>query len=271
MEEISGISRILKRVHGIDISCYDDSFLAKSVEKRMVSINCETPPLYEEILTADKNEAIALSNSLNIGYSEFFRNPLSFALLEQMVIPRLLELKSGKSELRVWSAGCASGQESYSIAILLEDLFTRKELPARFRVFGTDVSDRLLTEARRGIFSITDVQNLSMRYAEKYLIRKGDSFTVCDQIRDRIDFSNYNLLDHNSVSPSASIFGDFDLIFCCNIMFYYKPEIRLRILNKIYSSLSPSGFFVTGEAEREIVSSGRFRAIVPPVAVFQKT
>jgi len=267
MENIVGIAN---SKHGIDLSCYEDSFLRKAVEKRIGFLNCSNISRYSDILINDKREVVKLSDSLNIGYSEFFRNPLTFAMLEQLIIPRLLDGSKPDSEMRVWSAGCASGQESYSIAMMFDEFLSRKEVPHRFRVFGTDVSEPALARARQGIYETSDVQNISLKFIDKYFTSKSGSYTVCKSIREKIDFSHFDLLDPRMVSPSASIFGDFDLIFCCNILFYYKPEIRPIILNKLYQSLSVDGFLVTGEAEREIVAKFKFRAVAPPAAVFQK-
>ncbi|MCX6286146.1 MAG: hypothetical protein NTY96_03450 [Bacteroidetes bacterium] len=270
MKAIAEIVEVMNRDHGMDISMYEESFLVKSVKKRMTLLNLDNDASFTKLITKDENEAVAFLRSLNICYSEFFRNPLVFALLEQIVFPRLIEEKPLNSEIRIWSAGCAGGQEPYSIAMVFDDLIRRKEKINRFRVFATDISEKALEGARKGVYNSADVQNISLRRISQYFTLKGETYTISKQLKDSIDFSEYNLLDPNSISPSASIFGDFDLIDCSNLLFYYKPDIRQVILGKLYHSLTPKGYLVTGDAEREIVAKHKFRPVASPAAVFQK-
>jgi chemotaxis methyl-accepting protein methylase len=270
MRKIAPITELMKSKHGLDISMYESSFILKSVEKRINLLNLKDVDDFADLLSKDKDEANALFSSLNICYSEFFRNPLTFTLLEQIILPRIIEEKPESSEIRIWSAGCAAGQEAYSIAMILDDHIRRKEKATRFRIFGTDISNRAIETAREGVYNASEVQNMSLRMISQYFTRQGESYAVSENLKDCIDFSHDDLLDPRSVSPSKSIYGDFDLICCSNILFYYKPEIRQIILRKLYISLSPKGFLISGEAEREIIAKFKFRTVVPPAAVFQK-
>jgi chemotaxis methyl-accepting protein methylase len=105
---------------------------------------------------------------------------------------------------------------------------------------------------------------------QKYFTRKGDNFIISSKLREYMDFSLFDLLTEQGESPPASIYGNFDLIFCSNVLFYYKPELRLRILDKLSKNLSPGGFLVTGETERELVKNYKFREVVAHSAIFQK-
>lgn len=271
MKAFAEIVDVMSREHGLDISMYEKSFLVKSLEKRMTLLKINNDASYTELITHDQNEAAALLHSLNICYSEFFRNSLVFALLEQIVFPRFIDEKPVNSEIRIWSAGCAGGQEPYSIAMVLDDLIRRKEKTNKFRVFATDISEKALASAQKGSYDSKDVQNISLRMISHYFTLKGETYSVTRQLKESIDFSEYDLLDPNSISPAASIFGDFDLVFCSNLLFYYKPAMRQLILDKLYHALSPKGFLITGEAEREIVAKHKFRPVVPPASVFQKS
>ena len=172
----------------------------------------------------------------------------------------------------MWSSGCAAGQEPYSIAILLDDLIAAGGKTISFRIFATDTSETELTSAREGVFDYGAVQNVRVKHFHKYFSVKGDSCIIVPALKDRIDFSFFDLLDERSACPPASIYGGFDLVICCNLLFYYRPDIRQLILNKLYHALSPGGYFATGEAEREIVAkTGAFRAVAPQAGVFQRT
>jgi len=267
------IAELLRKAYGRDIYPFDETFLAQSLEKRLAAMSIDTAAAYVERLTHDGAEAEAFFHSLNIGYSEFFRDPLVFALLEQVVLPGLAHemKKSGRAEIRVWSAGCSAGQEAWSVAILLEELTAAREYPIPFRIIATDVSEAELAAARRGEYAASALQNVPLKHIQGYFSRHGETYRIVDRIKDRVDFSFYDLLDRRSSCPPISIFGEFDMIFCCNLLFYYRPDIRRFILGKMRCCLSPKGYLVTGEIEKAFVEeAGGFRTVAPPAAVFKK-
>ena len=268
------IIRVMGRTHGRDISHYDPLFLVKSIEKRFAATGIKSAAAYSSFLEQNSAEAEVFFDSLRITYSEFFRNPLTFALLEQLILPGLAEekKKAGRPEIRVWSAGCAAGQEAYSIAMLLDELADDRGNAVAFRIFGTTRSAVELASARQGVYDSAALRNVRLKHIHKYFHLKGESYRIIDGLRDRVDFSLYDLLDECSVCPPASIYGDFDLVICSNLLFYYRPDIRQLILEKVYRALTLGGYLSTGEAEREIVAKHEgLRAVVSPSAVFQKT
>jgi len=270
MLPVTDIEAVMSRVYGKDVSVFEKSFLAKSVERRILLLNGISKKPYAEVLSEDENEANIFFDSLTINYSEFFRNPLSFALLEKTVLPRLIKDKIQNSGIRIWSAGCAAGQEAFSLAMVADELIRKQDKSINLRIFGTDISEKSLAIAIKGKFETSELGNVYLRRILEYFDHRGDIYTVSDHLKSSINFSLYDLLDANSVSPAASIFGDFDLICCCNVLFYYGKEIRQAILNKLYFSLSPKGFLITGDAECEIVPKDKFRPVFPSAAVFQK-
>lgn len=272
-EPLDAIVRALDSAHGLDISVYDESFLLKSVNKRLIETGLKTVASYGEYLAENREEAEAFCNVLRINYSEFFRSPLTFALLEQQILPGLIAEKvhSGISEIRIWSAGCAAGQEAWSIAILLDELIGARERQPSYRIFATDLSEPDLAAARAGVYSADAMGNVRQRHLCSCFSQQGGSYAVIPRLRARVDFSAYDLLDEHSVCPAMSLYGDFDLILCCNLLFYYQPDIRQQIMDKICCTLSPGGYFVTGEAERESAAGQQgLRTVVPSAAVFQK-
>jgi chemotaxis methyl-accepting protein methylase len=272
-DNLNEIIQVIKQVYNRDISQYDESFLQKSLSKRLAVEEYYKNINYGVYLAENSKEAQEFYDSLNITYSEFFRNNLTFALLEQLVIPSLIEekKKAGGTEIRVWSAACAGGQEPYSLAILLDELTTARGNDINYRIFATDISDRELEIARYGKYDISLLQNMRLKHLQKYFIKTADSYQIIDSIKEKIEFSNYDLLDTSSSCPSMSIFGDFDMIICGNVLFYYRPDIRQRILNKAYYCLSPKGYFVTGEAEKDIVAKNDFfYPLLPSAAIFQR-
>lgn len=267
------IVRAIRRIRKQDVSRFDEAFLVKTLNKRLSASGIQSAEDYAEHLSNNPEEADSFCNSLNVAYSEFFRNPLTFALLEQLILPSLIakKKKAGRTELRVWSAGCAAGQEIYSIAILLDELIVGSESNVVPRLFATDHSSLELERARQGVYDLASVRNVPLKHIRRYFTAKGDSYKIVDRIKNRVDFSVFDLLDERSESPAASIYGDFDLVICSNLLFYYRPEVRQAILGRICRSLAANGILVTGEAERDIVSKqGGLRAVAPPSAIFQQ-
>jgi len=270
--EIQEIINLLLHTKGTDISIFEENFLIKTIDKRLLATDNKSYQDYFRYLVANESETDLLFKSFHISFSEFFRNPLTFAVLEQIIFPSFLEKKKIKKEkdIRIWSAACASGQESYSLAILFDELIEASNSKIVCRIFATDISPLELSNASRGVYPTKSVNKVTLQRIKKYFTKKGESHTISQNLRKYIDFSVFDLLTEHGDSPPASIFGNFDVIFCSNILFYYKPEYRLRILEKLSKNLSSGGFLITGEAEREIVKSFKFREVFPNSAVFQK-
>ncbi len=257
----------------LDMSIFDESFLERTITWRMQITSCESMNKYLSYLEKEADEPQLLTDQLRNSHSEFFRNPLTFAFLEQSVIPKIFSeaVKNQVSEVRIWSAGCASGQEAFSLAMLFDDYTISRSVNVGFRIFATDLSVKAIDLAKSGLFDFKSVKNTSLELAQKYFHRRGENYLVDQKIKERIDFSLYDLLEMGSSSPPSSIYGDFDLILCCNVLFYYQPEYQQMILQKFFRSLKPGGFLITGEAETNIVSSfGAFRAHAEPAAIFVK-
>ncbi len=272
-EKVTDVVDLIREIHGLDVSHFDENFFLQSLNKRVSATSTATPELYLELLKQDAVEAKILFKSMDIIYSEFFRNSLAFAMLEQILLPELIDQKekSGKSEIRIWSAGCATGQEAWSIAMLLDDLIETRSLPLSYRIIATDRSESVVSQARTGCYGIDALGNLKTKYLHTSFTRQGDYFDIIPRIRHRVIFTVYDLLDTATNCPPESIYGNFDLVFCCNVLFYYKHKIQTSIIKKIQRSLAPSGYLITDATERHIVEKiGGFRPLTPPAAVFTR-
>ena len=265
----------MRERYGMDVSCYDESHLATAVGKRRQASAGETAETYLARLAADGAEAEALAGSLRVTYSDFFRNPLAFALLEQVILPALVADKAGAAqggEVRIWSAACAAGQEVWSVAILLEDLARAQDRSIPWRIFATDLSAGELAQARAGVYSAAALGNVRLRHRDGLFCRQGESFVIAPATRARVEFAPYDLLDKSTKCPPSSIYGDFDLALCSNVLLYYRAEAQRFILEKLRRCLAPGGYLVVGESERQIVADvGGFRAVAPPASVFRTT
>ncbi|MHB9004533.1 MAG: CheR family methyltransferase [Coriobacteriia bacterium] len=263
--------QFLKQVYGLDISMYDESFIVNSIEKRIQGTHCDSIEDYWIYLEQNHGESNNLYESLHVHFSEFFRDPLTFALLERLIIPALIQKKIDnlQKEIRIWSAGCAAGQEAYSIAMLLEEMITSTHPSLNYRIFATDVDENILSIARLGRYPAEAIKNISSKRAQTWFSRHGDVFIVQPSIRQHIDFSNFDLLDEERCCPSASIFGEFDLVFCCNLLIYYQPPYRKMILDKIAHCLVRDAYLVTGETERAIAIAHHYSEVYPSAAILR--
>ncbi len=259
------------RTHEIDLAVFDEGFLSRTVERRMTVTGMACVPDYCAYLKASRTEAETLASSLLISYSLFFREPFVYALMEQFIIPGLLSRVPENGELRVWSSGCAGGQEAYSLAILLDEQIQASRKPLRYRIFATDISEEALETAKKGVYGADDVRNVMRRHLNGYFSPSGEKYAVSPRIRENILFSRYDLLDEAHASPPESIFGHFDIVSCSNLLLYYQPDARTRILRKLEKSFTQDGYLIVGETERTFVQKHtNLHMLFVPSAIFQK-
>jgi chemotaxis methyl-accepting protein methylase len=232
---------------------------------------CETEAAYFTYLDQNQLESELFLNSLQISYTEFFRNPLTFSVLEKIIIPSIVlkNTSSNRNEIRIWTAACAGGQETYSLAMLLKEISNGHGEKINFRIFATDQSETQIHEAQLGQYSETSLNCLTMKRVNQWFKRQGETWFVKPEIKEHIDFSVFNLFDDTYSSPPTSIFGDFDLIICANLLFYYKPEYQKKIIRKTTNSLSKYGYLITGETERDILIHSGLHEVYPQTAIFQ--
>jgi chemotaxis methyl-accepting protein methylase len=228
--ELQSIIETSKALYGIDLAQFDNAFLEQAVDRRCVVLGVNDFQGYLETITNNEAEADLLARSLNITYTEFFRNALTFANLEQWLLPNLINSKPVGTELRVWSAGCSTGQEAYSIAMMLENSADKRSEPFRYRIIATDISESALGFALKGEYSEEAIQTIRARDINQFFERSGNTYTACKRLKQHVSFSRYDLLDPLSANPHESIFGNFDLVICSNVLFYYQPKYQGFIL-----------------------------------------
>ena len=267
----TAIARLLLKTKGFDISKYDRAFLKKSIQRRMTVMHCASEELYCTLMEQNEEESIVFLDSLLIGYSEFFRNSLSFAVLEKIIFTSILVKKTNsvRKEIRIWSAACSSGQETYSLAMLLKEFKNGEGEEINFRIFATDCSEAMVNNARKGEYTIDNLSNLSFKQINNWFSKQDDVYTVKPELKENIDFSVFDLLSDEFSSPPSSIFGNFDLVVCANLLFYYKPDSQKKIIGKVTQCLTKGGFLMTGETERSILMQHQLMEVYPQSAIFK--
>ena len=241
----------IKIQKGIDLSAYSTDFLSQKIENRLISLQIQTMAAYLEKLRREPIEADTLLSEIGIQVTLFFRNPLVFEIVKERTLPAILDAKrtDGSREIRIWSAGCATGEEAYSVAILLRQILKDELSEWRIMIFATDIDRKILAEAEKGLFSRDKMVDTKLGIIDEYFTRVGEAFRIKPVIRRMVDFSFDDLASPERGAPSASIFGAFDLVLCRNVMIYFNEARRKSVLNKIVRSLNKGGYLVLGESE----------------------
>ena len=265
------IIELILQTQGIDLSKYEDQFLNKIIQKRMTETLCESEGSYYRYVEQSQGEGEIFLKSLEISYTEFFRNPLTYSVLEKIIIPSLVlgKARGNRNEIRIWSAACAGGQEPYSLAMLLNEFSSGHGEKLNFRIFATDQSMSQIDEAQLGEYPASALNGLTLKRVNQWFTRQGNTYSVKPEIRELIEFSVFDLLSEEFSCPPTSIYGDFDLIVCANLLFYYKPEQQQKIIKKTSHCLSSNGYLITGETERDILMKSGLQEVYPQSAIFK--
>jgi chemotaxis methyl-accepting protein methylase len=241
------------------------------MQHRMSETQCKTFQAYIDYLKHNSNEVQTFIDALHISYSEFFRNPLTFSVLEEIILPSIISKKKDfkNKEIRIWSAACAGGQEAYSMAMLLEEDKNQNKANLAYRIFATDLCESQVLEAQKGEYGAESLNSLSMKRSKQWFDKHADKYTVKSELKESVNFSVFDLLSNQFSCPPASIFGDFDIVFCANLLFYYTPKFRKIILEKATNCLAKGGYIVVGETERNILLQHDYVEVIPQSAIFK--
>jgi chemotaxis protein methyltransferase CheR len=208
------------------------------------------------VVRASESEYDALLEQLLTQETSFFRYPAVYEALKKRILPEIQERKFWKNPrtLRIWSAGCSTGEEPYSIAITLSDALKFAEA-WEIEVLATDISSRALGQAERGVYAKRSLQDVSLGQVETYFSETKHGYHVRPRIRKMISFVQMNLAE-------PVYFGKFDCISCMNVLMYFSPQRRLGILRRFYDALEPGGYFLLGHSETLSNVGMNFESIV---------
>ena len=249
--ELKPVLSYLLEERGFDFSGYQPAMLERQVEQRLKAVNCYDFSAYYFYLTRNTGEIDKLLDVITINVSRFFRDTLTFELLADRILPAIVrdKIKRGHPSLRVWSAACARGEEPFSMAILIHELLHKENQPIHQHIFATDIDEKSLKEAEKALYPPASIKNMKYRLLNKYFLPEGDCFRLIPEIRESVSFSPYDMLDRKHRVPPESIFGDFDLVLCRNLLIYFNFEYQELILKKLYHALADRGYLVLGTAE----------------------
>ncbi|MBE9482983.1 MAG: protein-glutamate O-methyltransferase CheR [Chloroflexi bacterium] len=232
---------------GYDFREYKRGTVTRRLERRLHTTGVRTYLDYIEFIGAHPEEYHKLANDLIIKVSGFFRSPYTFQQVARLVLPGLTSFKRNRGErkLRFWSAGCARGEEPYSIAILLAEFLGNRRQDFNISIYATDISRQALQEAQAGVYSAKDIEGLTPAVLENYFTRYDKGYVVNSNIRQMVSFSHFDLTSTIIRQPFVGV----DCIFCCNVLIYLQSQLQERVLSMLYDSLATPGYLILGEVE----------------------
>ncbi len=248
-----------------DFSQYKSSSISRRIERRTALHHLESPEAYLIYLQEHQEEVKALFYDLLIGVTRFFRDDELFDRFKTIVIPELFQNKKPGSTIRVWSAGCSSGEEAYSIAMLLQEYADTLEKPYSFQVFATDIDDRSIAKARAGVYDETIDKTIPLALLDRYLQfdAEENTYRVRKCIRDKLVFSVQNVIQ----DPP---FSKLDLIVCRNVMIYLKETLQKRLISLFHYALNANGTLFLGSSEGIGVRDQLFDALDKSAKIYRK-
>ena len=241
--------------------------LVNRANRRMKAVGARSPREYLDFLTARPNRDSEMRNLLNeitIGETCLFRSMPQIDALRKVVIPSLAEAKRKLSftKLRFWSAGCSTGEEPYTLAMLLMEETQTTLKGWTFEIVATDLNDRSVAKAQEGVYNDYAVRNVPPEFMSKYLVKSGAEFRVADPVRSHITFSRMNLLEDSKML----FMRGFDVVFCCNVLIYFDGKSKSRTVQHFYNALLPNGYFFLGHSESLFGINDKFRLVHFPGA-----
>lgn len=247
-----GLSELLEwlyETHGFDFRNYRAPTLERRISRRLFLTGAKSYGEYLARLKETPAELTHLLEDLTIKVSRFFPDAPMFERLARDVLPTLLSGRSRSRSFRGWCAGCANGEEVYSLAILVEEIVRRRHGRFSVMIHGTDLDDKAVRTARAGLYNESVLSEIPHGYLKTYFDRTGDDYAVREDVRRHVHFSRYDLTSRRSLSPPGGVFADYDLIFCRNVLIYYDLSLQERIVSKFAKVLAPGGVLVLGTAE----------------------
>ncbi len=239
---MEAIYQLFRTAHNIDFSVYKDSTVLRRIQRRLTIVGATSLDEYARRLLSDPAELNALYCDLLIGVTQFFRDPDTFVRLSESVLPAIVRDREPDELIRVWVAGCATGEEAYSLAILFHETCLALGRPFRLKLFATDLHRASLEQAGRGTYSSEVLKGLSQERREKYFEFHDGKYIVNSEIRKSIVFAPHNLL-------SDAPFTDLDFVSCRNMLIYFQPVAQRRALARLHYALNKGGILWLGGSE----------------------
>jgi two-component system CheB/CheR fusion protein len=262
-DKFEALLAYLRRSRGFDFTGYKRPSLMRRVRKRMQMVALADVDDYQDYLEVHPEEFVQLFNTILINVTSFFRDPATWDHLSREIIPRILTGRKADDPIRVWSAGCASGEEAYTLAMMLAEAVGMEALRHHVKIYATDVDEDALAQARQGSYPVRAVQAIPPELREKYLELVGNRYVFRPDLRRVVIFGRHDLVQDAPISR-------LDLLVCRNVLMYFNTETQGRILARFHFALKESGILFLGKAELLLTHANLFSPIDLPRRIFAK-
>jgi two-component system, chemotaxis family, CheB/CheR fusion protein len=253
----------LRESRGFDFSGYKRNTLVRRVDRRMTQVGVKGDAAYLDYLQAHTEEFSTLFNTILINVTGYFRDAAAWEYLRDEILPRIIEAKASYEPIRVWSAGVASGEEAYSVAMLLCEALGTTGYRERAKIYATDVDEDALMHARQGRAEEKDLEEVPQVLREKYFEPEGDHYLLRGELRRSIIFGRHDLVQDAPISR-------IDLLICRNTLMYFEPEAQAKMLARLHYALSEKGYLFLGKAEMLLRRDSLFVPVDVKQRIFSK-
>ncbi|MEH1769472.1 MAG: CheR family methyltransferase [Nostoc sp.] len=253
----------LRQNRGFDFTGYKRSTLIRRVLKRMQSLTIENFEEYQDYLEVYPEEFNYLFNTILINVTAFFRDSSAWEYIAEEILPNLIRNKKKSDQIRIWSAGCASGEEAYTLAMLMAEILGAEEFRQRVKIYATDVDEDALNQARLAVYSAKDIQAVPDELRQKYFEIVGNRYVFRQDLRRSVIFGRHDLLQDAPISR-------LDLLVSRNTLMYFNSETQGRILARFHFALNDHGFLFLGKAEMLLMHSSLFLPLDLKNRIFTK-
>jgi two-component system CheB/CheR fusion protein len=248
---LTGIIQLLKRSTGVDFSHYKMTTIRRRIERRMLLYKMDTLKAYYQYLKQYTNEIPALYQDLLINVTCFFRDTELIDHLKQTVLPEIIKNKNASNPVRIWVPACSSGEEAYSLAMVLTEVQIDLGLNIPVQIFASDLSESAIAKARLGLYSKAELAEVSSKRIQRFFTRVDGSYRISKAIRDLCIFAPHNIFK----DPP---FSRMDLISCCNLLIYLDNFLQKKVIGTLHYALNKNGYLVLGKSETIGASTSLF-------------
>jgi two-component system CheB/CheR fusion protein len=252
--DLNTIFELLLKQTGVDFSHYKMPTIKRRVNHKMQQYGIKTIEEYVKLLLKKNNEIEILYTDLLINVTSFFRETETFKFLKTDLFPKLLNSKSSEETLRIWVPACSTGQEAYSIAMIIAELQENKTNKIPVQIFATDLSEEAIRDARIGEYSQSDIDAIPKKYLSRFFTKEGDNYRIIKELREMCIFAPHNILR----DPP---FSRMDFVSCCNLLIYFDSAAQKKVFASLHFALNDGGFLMLGKAESIGTSSLLFTLI----------
>jgi two-component system CheB/CheR fusion protein len=253
----------LKRSRGFDFSGYKRASLERRIRKRMQEVGVDGYGEYLDYLEVQQDEFPALFDTILINVTGFFRDPAAWQFVSEETVPQLLEAIDDSDPIRVWCAGCASGEETYTMAMVLAEALGDEAYQRRVKLYATELDEDALNQARQATYAAKQVEAVPPKLLERYFERNDGRYTIGKDMRRTVIFGRNDLTQDAPISR-------IDVLTCRNTLMYFNAETQARILRRFHFALNPWGYLFLGKSEMLITHSDVFRPVNMRRRVFAK-